>query len=198
MMFREEGRPPLDPTTALRAMIALRDNSPDPLAKRLYTLANPRYKSGAVLRYISTKEAFTLDILHHELKIHKTTLYSIIQELELWGVVHKGYSIDTNSPGVNPVMYVLTKADPSLVEEARRLHLGLRINSSMLEDTYLRQLVAPIVEKVLSSDRWRPGDAIPEHYFYKPFKSENGYYDEKVQRVIFESLVEKGYNILRG
>lgn len=198
-MVGNEGVGPLDPVETLRSMIALRDNNPNPLAKRLYALANPRYNTGKVLRYIATKEAFTLDLLAYELKIPKPSLYDVIHELESWCVVYKGYTIDMGVPGAKPIMYVLAKADPSRVADAHKLHLELRGTSiGGVMESPLRQLVAPIVDEMMAfimkmqdESRWQ----VPLWEVKDRFREAYGYVPADFDYVVNRLVKEKGWGL---
>lgn len=198
-MVGAEGGHPLDPVEALRAMIALRDNNPNPLAKRLYALANPRYNTGKVLRYIAVKEAFTFDILVHELKIPKPSLYDIVRELESWCVVYKGYTLDMGVSGAKPIMYVLAKADPKKVSEAHKLHLELRTTSAgVVMESPTLQLVAPIVDdmmiyimKVKVESDWQ----VPLWEVKNRFRETHGYVPTDFDQVVDRLVKEKGWGL---
>jgi len=190
-----EGKP-LKPAQTLRAMVALRDSNTDPTIKSLYEAAKPGTVKGRVARYFLDKEAASILILQSELGVPRSTLYGDINTFKFLGVIHDGPELKVGVRGANRRLLVLSEADPNRVSDARKFHLELTAKHSVVNDN-LRQMVFPLVEKVIGSNRWMLGDAIPEPYFQKPFFEEHHYYNDDVRRVIYESLVAMGYNISR-
>lgn len=200
MVGEEGGGSPLDPVGLLRAMIALRDNNPSSTAKRFYALAKSQTVSGRVSRYVLENEAFTLDILVHELKIPKYTLYNVIRELESWAVIYKGYSIDMNMPGANPIMYVLAKANPTRIAEAHKFHLELRstpIGDPV--DSPLRPLVVPIVEYLIENRiivSFGVDSCINLKDVRSHFYKEHGYFPDNLYHVSKRVIEEHGFKLI--
>ncbi len=189
---------PLKPVETLRAMLALRDNNPDPLAKRLYAMANPRLKSGSLLRFIVSRGAFSMEILSHELGVNKNTMYPLIRELVSLGVLHNGYEIDLGKPGINAIMYVLDGVDPSLVLEAHRFHLELKRTTSVgvLAVDSLRKLVLPLIQDAVDVLQPKADGDIPESMIMKPFREKHGYYSDEVRSVVHAETRKLGFYIL--
>lgn len=201
MVGEEEGHL-LDPVETLRAMVALRDSNPSGTAKRFYALANPQTAYGRVSRYVLDKEAFTLDLLVHELKIPKPTLYNVVRELEAWSVVYRGFTIDSDTLGAKPIMYVLAKADPAKIAVARKFHLQLRTTPvGGVVESPIWQLVVPIVEGMIenhdivlypgSSDSHLPLKVVRSRFF-----KEHGYFPEDLPLVAKKVIEAHGFKMI--
>lgn len=202
MVGSEEGHL-LDPVETLRTMVALRDSNPSGTAKRLYALANPQTAYGRVSRYVLDKEAFTIDILVHELKMPKPTLYNVIRELEAWSIVYRGYILDSGVPGAKPIMYVLAEADPSLVSEAHKFHLELRGTSEALGlENPLRKLVSPIVERLIENREVvhfpGAGDSFINLKLVRGlFFKEHGYFPDDLPAVAKKVIEDHGFKMIQ-
>ena len=197
-MVRVEGTGVLlKPVDILRAMLSLRDNNPDPLAKRLYAMANPRLKSGPLLRFIVSREAFSMDTLSHELGANKNTLYPLIRELVSLGVLHNGYEIDLGKPGINAIMYVLDGAAASRVSEAHKFHLEIKSTTpvGVLVDGHLQELVMPLIQDAIDLLQLKANGGIPESMIMKPFQEIHGYYSDEVRSVVHAETKNRGYHI---
>ncbi len=197
-MVRVEGTGVLlKPVDILRAMLSLRDNNPDPLAKRLYAMANPRLKSGPLLRFIVSREAFSMDTLSHELGANKNTLYPLIRELVSLGVLHNGYEIDLGKPGINAIMYVRGVAAPSRVSVAHKFHLEIKSTTpvGVLVDGHLQELVMPLIQDAIDLLQLKANGGIPESMIMKPFQEIHGYYSDEVRSVVHAETKNRGYHI---
>ena len=188
---------PLKPVEVLRSMLALRDNNPDPLAKRLYAMANPRLKSGSLLRFIVSRGAFSMEILSHELGVNKNTMYPLVRELVSMGVLHNESEIDLGMPGINAIMYVLDGVDPSLISEAHRFHSEIKatpVGGSAVSS--IRGLVELVVDDAIHANN-SDDKKIPLVEIRRRFMEQHGDLPQGLDKEIHRATKALGWSLSR-
>ena len=144
-----------------------------------------------VVEYFLLHKAATLPILYDRLKLKRKTLYWILEELEVYGVIQTITEIDENRRGRKFKVYATPDATEEDINKAIRLHKRLRSPKYRIAEKLAQTLLTDYITKAQSNEITFREIVITIREIKIPYNK----YD--IAEIVAKILEEKGIKVWR-